>query len=54
MIKTARARAFLFYSIVFGQSLIFLEQGGRRHHRLLATCAARLTEIERADAIRLA
>jgi AcrR family transcriptional regulator len=46
----ARAQAFLFYSFVFGQSLIFLQQSGPRRDRLLATCAARLTEVERADA----
>jgi hypothetical protein len=27
----------------------FLEQSGSRRDRLLATCAGRLTEIERAD-----
>jgi hypothetical protein len=45
----ARAQAFLFYSFVFGQSLIFLDQGDRRRDRLLAACAARLTEIEPTD-----
>jgi hypothetical protein len=54
MIKTARARAFLFYSFVIRSEPDFLEQGGRRHDRLLATCAALLTEIERADALPLA
>jgi hypothetical protein len=46
----ARAQAFLFYSFVFGQSLIFLEQGGRPRDRLLAICATRLTEIEHTNA----
>jgi hypothetical protein len=54
MIKTARARAFLFYSFVIRSEPDFLEQGGRQHDRLLATCAALLTEIERADALPLA
>ena len=40
----ARARAFLFYSFVFGQSLIQLEADSpRRRARLLDACAALLT-----------
>lgn len=43
-VDDARARAFLFYSFVFGQSLIQLEADSpRRRARLLDACAALLT-----------
>ncbi|MDR3464990.1 MAG: TetR/AcrR family transcriptional regulator [Xanthobacteraceae bacterium] len=48
--EEARARAFLFYSFVFGQSLIFLDPAspGKRG-RLTARCAALLTDPGPAD-----
>ena len=43
----ARARAFLFYSFVFGQSLIQLDQDSpRRRDRLLEACTALLTDTD--------
>ncbi|MGO4715845.1 TetR/AcrR family transcriptional regulator [Bradyrhizobium sp. 2TAF24] len=42
----ARARAFLFYSFVFGQGLIQLETKGPRHRdRLVEACALLLTDL---------
>lgn len=44
--EEARARAFLFYSFVFGQGLIQLDgKGPRRRDRLMETCAVLLTDI---------
>ena len=42
----AQARAVLFYSFIFGQSLLFLEQAPRKRASLIAACAAALTQIE--------
>jgi AcrR family transcriptional regulator len=42
----ARAQSFLFYAFVFGQSLLFLEQSGKKRSELLAASAAVLTEID--------
>jgi AcrR family transcriptional regulator len=45
--EDARARAFLFYSFVFGQSLIQLEpSGARRRDRLMEACGALLTDTD--------
>jgi len=43
----AQARALLFYSFIFGQSLIFLESAARRRAILTAVCADLLTEVNR-------
>ena len=43
----AQARALLFYSFIFGQSLIFLEGAARRRAILTAVCADLLTEVNR-------
>ncbi|MEW6641554.1 MAG: TetR/AcrR family transcriptional regulator [Pseudomonadota bacterium] len=44
--EEARARAFLFYSFVFGQGLIQLDaKGPRRRDRLMEICALLLTDI---------
>ena len=40
----AQARAVLFYSFIFGQSLLFLEQAPRKRASLIAACADALTE----------
>jgi len=42
----AQARAVLFYSFIFGQSLLFLEQAPRKRASLIAACADALTKIE--------
>jgi AcrR family transcriptional regulator len=42
----AQARALLFYSFIFGQSLIFLEGAARRRAILTAVCADLLTEMK--------
>jgi AcrR family transcriptional regulator len=42
----AQARAVLFYSFIFGQSLLFLEQPPRKRASLIAACAAALTEVD--------
>lgn len=45
--EDARARAFLFYSFVFGQSLIQLEpSSARRRDRLMEACGALLTATD--------
>ncbi len=45
--EDARARAFLLYSFVFGQSLIQLESSGpRRRDRLMEACGALLTDTD--------
>jgi AcrR family transcriptional regulator len=41
----AQARAVLFYSFIFGQSLLFLDQAPRKRAGLIAACAAALTDI---------
>jgi AcrR family transcriptional regulator len=42
----AQARAVLFYSFIFGQSLLFLEQRPRKQASLTAACANFLTDSE--------
>ena len=42
--EEAQARAVLFYSFIFGQSLLFLEQAPRKRAGLIAACAEALTE----------
>jgi AcrR family transcriptional regulator len=42
----AQARAILFYSFIFGQSLLFLEQSSRKRANLIAVCAEALTEVD--------
>ncbi len=44
----ADAQAFLFYSFIFGQSLLFLGQGSRKLGNLTAACANILTDVEKA------
>jgi AcrR family transcriptional regulator len=41
----AQARAILFYSFIFGQSLLFLEQSPRKRAHLIAVCADALTQV---------
>ena len=42
--EAADARAFLFYSFVFGQSLLFLDRGQRKRIQLIANSAETLLE----------
>jgi len=42
--EEAQARAVLFYSFIFGQSLLFLDQTPRKRAGLIAACAEALTE----------
>jgi AcrR family transcriptional regulator len=42
--EEAQARAVLFYSFIFGQSLLFLDQAPRKRAGLIAACAKALTE----------
>jgi AcrR family transcriptional regulator len=42
--EDAEAKAFLFYSFLFGQSLIFLDRGPRKRAQLLANSADELIE----------
>jgi AcrR family transcriptional regulator len=42
----ARARAVLFYSFIFGQSLLFLDQAPQRRANLIAACTDVLTDID--------
>jgi AcrR family transcriptional regulator len=44
--EEARVRAVLFYSFIFGQSLLFLDQPPRKRASLIAACSDALTEIE--------
>jgi AcrR family transcriptional regulator len=44
--EEADAQAFLFYSFIFGQSLLFLERGPRRRAQLVAKSAGKLVEDE--------
>lgn len=44
--EDAQARAVLFYSFIFGQSLLFLEQPARKRASLIAACAAALTQVD--------
>lgn len=44
--EEADAQAFLFYSFIFGQSLLFLERGPRRRAQLVAKSAGKLVEEE--------
>jgi AcrR family transcriptional regulator len=41
--KDAEARAVLFYSFIFGQSLLFLDQASRKRGTVIAACADVLT-----------
>ena len=41
--EDAQARAVLFYSFIFGQSLLFLEEAPRKRASLMAACADTLT-----------
>jgi AcrR family transcriptional regulator len=43
----AQAQAVLFYSFIFGQSLLFLEQGPRKRASLIDACADTLITIDR-------
>ena len=43
----AQAQAVLFYSFIFGQSLLFLEQGVRKHTSLIDACADTLIAAQR-------
>jgi AcrR family transcriptional regulator len=45
----ADARAVLFYSFLFGQSLLFTGETPRKRANLIAACARALTEIEGAE-----
>lgn len=42
----AQARAFLFYSFVFGQSLLIPEGSERRRRELVAACAERIAAVD--------
>ena len=42
--KDAEARAILFYSFIFGQSLLFLDQAARKRTSLIVACADVLTD----------
>ncbi|MBX9587972.1 MAG: TetR/AcrR family transcriptional regulator [Hyphomonadaceae bacterium] len=44
--EDARARAVLFYSFIFGQSLLFLDQAPAKRASLIAACSNALTEID--------
>ena len=44
--EEADAQAFLFYSFIFGQSLLFLERGPRKRAQLVAKSAGKLVEDE--------
>lgn len=44
--EDVQARAVLFYSFIFGQSLLFFDQANRKRASLIAACANALTEIE--------
>jgi len=41
----AEAQAFLFYSFIFGQSLLQMTQGSRRRRDLIEACSAVLTSL---------
>jgi hypothetical protein len=45
--EEADAQAFLFYSFIFGQSLLFLEKGQRRRAQLMAKSAGKLVDDEK-------
>lgn len=45
--EEADAQAFLFYSFIFGQSLLFPERGPRRRAQLVAKSAGKLVEDEK-------
>src|SRR3954470_1014992 len=45
--EEADAQAFLFYSFIFGQSLLFLERSPRRRAQLVAKSAGKLVEDEK-------
>ena len=43
--EDAQSRAILFYSFIFGQSLLFLDSTSRKRMRLIAACASALTNV---------
>lgn len=45
--EQADAQAFLFYSFIFGQSLLFLERSPRRRSQLMAKSASKLVEEQK-------
>ena len=45
--EEADAQAFLFYSFIFGQSLLFLERGPRKRAQLVAKSAGKLVEDDK-------
>jgi AcrR family transcriptional regulator len=44
--QDAEARAVLFYSFIFGQSLLFLDQTARKRELLITACTASLIEAD--------
>ena len=44
--EDAQSRAILFYSFIFGQSLLFLDRTPRKRMRLIAACASALTNVK--------
>ena len=48
-IEQAEAQALLFYSFIFGQSLLQLKQGARRRKELIAACGEALTALPGAE-----
>jgi AcrR family transcriptional regulator len=45
----AEARAFMFYSFIFGQSLVQAKHGSRRKKQMVAACSSMLTDIASKD-----
>jgi len=45
--ENAQSRAILFYSFIFGQSLLFLDGTPRKRANLIAACARALTNVNR-------
>jgi AcrR family transcriptional regulator len=43
--EDAQSRAVLFYSFIFGQSLLFLDRAPRKRASLIAACASALTNV---------
>jgi AcrR family transcriptional regulator len=52
--EAAQARAVLFYSFIFGQALLFADQGPRKRTSLIALCADILTSAADAEPSRAA
>jgi len=44
--EDAQSRAILFYSFIFGQSLLFLDKAPRKRASLIASCANALTNVK--------